>query len=146
MSPFLKIPLSLRAAYLAMHRQTNAHLADLGITADQFVCLLVLYDRRGMIQKELAERATSDQNTVGAIVALLEKKGYVKRGEHRRDRRAWFVTITPKGRAVTERGSAALRKVHARVKSRISELEAGVLNALLGRLATTLLTTRTPGA
>ena len=37
-----KIPMNLRAAYLSMHRQTNAHLARFGVTADQFVCLLIL--------------------------------------------------------------------------------------------------------
>ena len=69
-----KIPMNLRAAYLSMHRQTNAHLARFGVTADQFVCLLILAEEDGIIQQELVKRATSDPNTIRAMLVLLEKR------------------------------------------------------------------------
>ena len=53
MSAHVEIPIRLRAAYLAMHRQTNAHLLDLGITADQYVCLDALYGNDRIIQRDL---------------------------------------------------------------------------------------------
>lgn len=135
MSDIEKLPLCLRASYLAMHRQTNARLARLGITADQFVCMLILYDHDGIIQKELAERATSDQNTVRAMLVLLEAKGYVQRRRHPEDGRARVVGLTSAGRRTTEKALLAVRGVHDRIRSRISEEEAGVLNEFLLRLS-----------
>lgn len=89
------MPMALRVAYLAMHRQTSARLTEHEITADQFVCLAILFQAEdGMIQRELVERATSDQNTISAILALLEKKNYVAREAHTADRRARTVAST----------------------------------------------------
>ena len=37
-----EIPLVLRAAYLALHRQSDAAFSEYGVTADQFVLLATL--------------------------------------------------------------------------------------------------------
>ncbi|RPI00517.1 MAG: MarR family transcriptional regulator, partial [Calditrichaeota bacterium] len=71
------IAMVLRAAYLSMHRQTNTFLSKSGVTADQFVCLVILDDEDGITQQELATRATSDPNTISAMLALLEKQNLV---------------------------------------------------------------------
>lgn len=124
----------LRASYLAMHRQTESHLADLGITADQFVCLLVLYDNDGIIQRELVDRVSSDQNTVRAMLVLLEEKGYVVRKASSDDGRARVVRLTSSGRAVTERCFEALLAVNKRIKRKFSAGDAYSLTELLTRL------------
>jgi DNA-binding MarR family transcriptional regulator len=93
-----RIALVLRAAYLAMHRRTDACLARHGATADQFV-LLGLLDREDKVtQQDLVRRASSDPNTVRAMLVLLERRGLVARDGHPTDRRARSVTLTQKGR------------------------------------------------
>ncbi len=134
-----KIPVSLRVCYLAMHRQTNAHLSRLGITADQFVCMIILYHRDGIIQKELADLASSDQNTIRAMLDLLEKKGYVTRKPPSDDKRARTVRLTPRGRKVAQRADAAVQAVHAKISSRVSEAQAATLNAMLAEISDALL-------
>jgi DNA-binding MarR family transcriptional regulator len=131
--------MQLRAAYLAMHRQTNVHLAGLGITADQFVCLLILRDEDGIIQRELVERASSDQNTMRAVLMLLEEKGYVRRERDERDARARVVRLTASGRKVTDRAVAAVRRIHDAMRSALSADEAAQLNRLLEHVSATLL-------
>ena len=47
---------ALRAAYLALHRQTNDCFAKDGVTADQFVLLSALADADAVTQQELVRR------------------------------------------------------------------------------------------
>lgn len=89
---------ALRAAYWAMHRRTNAILAAHGVTADQFVLLSYLADEDGITQKELARRTSSDPNTIGPMLLLLEKAGFVARRAHASDGRALCVLLTAEGR------------------------------------------------
>src|SRR5947209_12332064 len=94
---------ALRAAYLALHRQTNACFAKDGATADQFVLLAALADADGVTQQELVRRVGSDPNTVGAMLLLLEGRGLVAREVHPADGRARSVTLTARGRRVFTR-------------------------------------------
>ncbi|MBN1510169.1 MAG: MarR family transcriptional regulator [Sedimentisphaerales bacterium] len=93
-----EIAMGLRAAYWAMHRQTEACLAKRGVTADQFVLLALLADRDGITQQELVRRACSDANTIRAMLMRLESRGLVARARHPTDGRARSVTLTRKGR------------------------------------------------
>lgn len=55
-----EIPMALRAAYLALHRQSEARFAQHGVTADQFVLLATLARGHALTQRELARRMPSD--------------------------------------------------------------------------------------
>jgi len=113
------LAMALRAAYLSMHRQTNAHLAGVGITADQFVCLALLAEEDGITQQELVRRANSDPNTIRAMLMLLEKRGLVKREKHPTDGRARHVTLTSRGRTVYRRSMEQVREVQDLLKAQI---------------------------
>src|SRR5581483_1073565 len=91
---------TLRAAYLALHRQTNNCFAKDGMTADQFVLLVALAEGDAVTQQELVRRVGSDPNTVRAMLLLLEGRGLVARDRHPADGRARCVTLTGKGRQV----------------------------------------------
>jgi MarR family transcriptional regulator, lower aerobic nicotinate degradation pathway regulator len=94
---------ALRAAYLALHRRTNACFAADGVTADQFVLLSALSDADGVTQQDLVRRTGSDPNTVRAMLVLLEARGLVARDRHPADSRARLVTLTPEGRRLFKR-------------------------------------------
>ncbi|PYI56918.1 MarR family winged helix-turn-helix transcriptional regulator [Paenibacillus flagellatus] len=72
------------------------------ITVDQWEILVVLWEKEGITQKELAERLVRDQTNVGRMLFKLEKKGFVRRVTDDTDRRAMRVYLTPKGREVRE--------------------------------------------
>ena len=93
---------ALRAAYLALHRRTNACFAPDGVTADQFVLLSALADADAVTQQDLVRRLSSDPNTVRAMLLLLEARGLVARESHPADGRARCVRLTVKGRQVFE--------------------------------------------
>jgi DNA-binding MarR family transcriptional regulator len=128
------LAMALRLAYLSMHRQTNAHLARLGVTADQFVCLAVLAERDGVTQQELARRAASDPNTIRAMLVLLEKRGFLARRTHPSDRRARRVTLTRAGRRAFGRMLEAVAPLQGRLAAPFSEGEAAALIGGLDRI------------
>jgi hypothetical protein len=78
MMPGCETARALRAADLALHRQTNACFADDGMTADQFVVLSALADAYGVTQQDLVRRVNSDPNRVRAIPPLPEGRGSAK--------------------------------------------------------------------
>lgn len=123
-----EIARALRAAYLALHRQTNDCVAKDGVTADQFVLLSALADADGVTQQELVRRVGSDPNTVRAMLLLLESRGLVARQRHPADGRARCVTLTVKG-----------RKVFKKLWTKSEPLRMGLLAAFRPDEVTTLL-------
>lgn len=129
------IAMGLRAAYLSMHRQTNSHLAPFKMTADQFVLLALLIEQDGITQQELARRASSDPNTIRAMLVLLENRGLVKRRRHPTDGRALRITITRKGRQAYAKLSAAIRPLQNRLSSPFKTTEVKSIVVFLGRIS-----------
>ena len=129
------IAMGLRAAYLSMHRQTNSHLAGRGMTADQFVLLALLAEQDGITQQELVRRASSDPNTIRAMLVLLENRGLVARGRHPSDMRARSVTLTRKGRQAYNKLRAALKPLQGRLSALFRARQAEKLVELLNRIS-----------
>ena len=131
----MKIARALRAAYLALHRQTNDCFAQDGVTADQFVLLAALAEANAMTQQELVRRVGSDPNTVRAMLLLLESRGLVARKRHPTDGRARCVTLTGKGRRVFKRLLTRSEPVRGRLLTAFRPDEVAALFDLLCRVA-----------
>lgn len=133
------LAMALRSAYLAVHRRTNAALHEYGVTADQFVCLVILDELNGLTQQELAGRAMSDPNTIRAMLLLLERKGLIVRTRHPNDKRAHCVSMTGKGRVVFRKLVRVLRPVRRQMLDPFSEKELSAVLAALNHLTSTVL-------
>lgn len=129
---------ALRAAYLALHRETNACLMTDGVTADQFVLLSALADADGVTQQDLVRRTSSDPNTVRAMLLLLEGRGLIAREPHPADGRARLVTLTADGRRLFRRLWAKSDPLRARLRTTFRPDEVTALVALLHRVATAM--------
>jgi DNA-binding MarR family transcriptional regulator len=129
------IAMALRAAYLALHRRSDAHFGRHGVTADQFVILATLAGGGSVTQRELARRTSSDPNTVRAMLLLLENQGLVARSPHPTDGRARTVTLTPKGRRVYRTLWAAGEPVRLRLLASLGPGEPAALLDLLARVS-----------
>lgn len=126
---------ALRAAYLALHRQTNACLAKDGVTADQFVLLAALAEADAVIQQELVRRVGSDPSTMRTMLLLLEGRGLVARERHPVDGRARCVTLTGKGRQVFRKLWARSEPLRVRLLTAFRPDEVTALVGLLRRVA-----------
>jgi MarR family transcriptional regulator, lower aerobic nicotinate degradation pathway regulator len=125
---------ALRAAYLALHRQTNACFAQDGMTADQFVLLASLAEGDAGTQQELVRRVGSDPSTVRAMLLLLVRRGLVARERHPADGRARCVTLTEKGRQVFKKLWARSEPVRSRLLTAFRPDEAAALVEFLRRI------------
>lgn len=103
----------LRRAYLALHRRANAELRrQFEVTADQFVVLSLLAEQDGVTQQELGSRCYSDPSTTGALVRLMEDRGWVWREQDPSDGRARKVHLTRAGRQLQGELWAAALSFH----------------------------------
>lgn len=132
------LPLSLRRAYLTLHRETDAALAPIGLTADQFVLMAALIDSDSATQQELVRRTSSDANTLRAMLLLLEKKGWISRGLHPTDRRARTVALTEEGRQVYAIAWKRSDPIRIALSAELGLEETAVLVNLLGQVAAVL--------
>ena len=129
------IAMALRAAYLTLHRQSDAHFAGRGVTADQFVLLAALAEGDAVTQQDLVRRVSSDANTVRAMLLLLEGRGFVARRHHPTDGRARSVVLTVKGRRMYDKLRAGSEPLRARLLYAFRPDEATVLLGCLHRVA-----------
>lgn len=114
------LAMRLRHAYLLLHRRTNAAMAPVGLTADQFVLLTSLADAGATPQKTLVRLTGSDPNTTSEMLARLERRGLVSRSPDADDRRARLVTLTDEGLRLQRaawKASGPLRDLLARPAS-----------------------------
>src|SRR4051812_3079496 len=126
---------ALRAAYLALHRQTNDCFAQDGVTAAQFVLLAALAEADAVTQQERVRRVGSAPNTVRAMLLLLEGRGLVARAPHPDDGRARCVTLTIKGRQVFRKLWTMSEPLRARLLGTLRDDEVTALLGLLRRVA-----------
>jgi DNA-binding MarR family transcriptional regulator len=139
MSTGHQIAMSLRAAYLAMHRQSDASLAGKeGVTADQFVVLAVLVEEDRITQQTLVRRTSSDPNTIGAMLALMERRRLIVRERHPTDGRARSVVLTKTGRQTFARLLTRSECVRQNLERLFRPDEARMLTEFLGRIAAQL--------
>ena len=97
-----RLPHLLRQAWYGLNQAFRRRLAPLGLTPDQFTILRILTDaelheheKGGLTQREIAERMTSDPNTVSALLKRMEAAGYIERVEKSTDRRALRIGLKP---------------------------------------------------
>lgn len=138
LSPQEQIPLALRAAYLTLHRQSDATFARYDVTADQFVLMATLSDEQPLTQKELANRMPSDPSTVRAMLVLLEDRGLVRRDTHPTDGRARTAALTAAGRRKFRQLWKAGESVRTQAVSDMKSDDADTLVRLLKQFATSL--------
>jgi DNA-binding MarR family transcriptional regulator len=125
------LAMALRAAYLSMHRRTDALMVRSGVTADQFVVLCALAEGDALTQRELVARTSSDPSTLRAMLVLLERRQLIERRPHPTDRRARTVSLTVDGRRVHQdlwRKSELLRR------ELLSNLDPGDVTSLITQL------------
>jgi DNA-binding MarR family transcriptional regulator len=129
------VAMGLRMAYWAMHRYTDTCLAGLDVTGNQFVLLALLAEEDGITQQELVRRASSDPNTIRAMLVLLEKRGLVARDEHPADGRALRITLTREGRRTYDKTWAETEPVRQRLLAVLKLEETDALVQVLTRVA-----------
>ncbi len=98
-----------------MRRRMARALDTYDVTLEQFVVLYNLVIEDGINQKKLSGRVDKDQATLARILDILENRGYVERRTTEKDRRAFLVFITEKGREKVRDTARRLGTVHKEI-------------------------------
>jgi DNA-binding MarR family transcriptional regulator len=85
-------------------------LAPLGLSGKGFGALILLVQEGPLSQQRLGARQGIDRTTMVAVVDELETAGFVERRRDPRDRRAYSLHATAKGRRMLQRAADATRR------------------------------------
>ena len=78
-------------------------LDDLGLTYPQYLAMLVLWERDGLMVSELGERLALDSGTLTPLLKRLEAAALVSRIRDVQDERRVHITLTTAGRKLKAR-------------------------------------------
>jgi DNA-binding MarR family transcriptional regulator len=117
----------------ASHTRTAEALESIGLTPALFALLNVLGAREGAIQQQLSSDMGIDPSAMVTLIDELESVGLAERRRRPRDRRAWEVAITSKGRRALERARRLATHVEEEVLSGLTAADRRQLLTLLRR-------------
>jgi DNA-binding MarR family transcriptional regulator len=120
----------------ASHTRTADALTRLGLTPALFAVLNVLGAREGTIQQQLSSDMGIDPSAMVKLMNELEGAGLADRRRRPNDRRAWEVTITPKGRRTLQRARRLASQVEDEVLGGLTATDRRELLTLLRRALT----------
>jgi DNA-binding MarR family transcriptional regulator len=94
---------ALYSASLAMTKLYKPLLDELGLTYPQYIALLALWERDGVMVSELGERLSLDSGTLTPLLKRLEGAGLVARIRDVDDERRVRINLTGAGRRLKAR-------------------------------------------
>jgi len=124
----------IRRAHQASVAIFMEETAAFDITPVQFAILNALLEDPGEDQVTLARKVAFDPATIGAVIARLEARGWVRRAPDAADRRRKLLSVTPAGAEMAQQTRRAVHKVQARILGPLEASEREQLLALLARL------------
>ena len=127
---------ALYSTSLAMTRVYKPLLDALGLTYPQYLAMLVLWERDGLMVSELGERLYLDSGTLTPLLKRLESSGLISRIRAVEDERRVHITLTATGRKLKARAASIPDCILSASQCSLSELTALTqqVQALRGRL------------
>jgi DNA-binding MarR family transcriptional regulator len=116
----------------------DARFARLNLNLTQASLLVFLHESGPLRQTQLARRLGQGRAATGSTVDQLEDRGLVERQPDPDDRRAWLVTLTPRGKDLVDPINEIDRVLRAELRLDISREERQQLARLLLRLQANL--------
>ena len=113
---------ALYSASLAMTKLYKPLLDELGLTYPQYLAMLALWERDGLMVSELGERLFLDSGTLTPLLKRLEAAGLVARIRDVQDERRVHISLTAAGRKLKARAQKVPGCVLAASRCSIPEL------------------------
>ena len=96
---------ALYSTSLAMTKVYKPLLDELGLTYPQYLAMLVLWERDGVMVSELGAKLFLDSGTLTPLLKRLEASGYIARIRALDDERRVYITLTSSGRKLKTRAA-----------------------------------------
>jgi DNA-binding MarR family transcriptional regulator len=79
------------------------YLEEIGLTYTQYITMMVLWESKSMLMRELGECLYLDSGTLTPLLKRLESKKLIRRERGEDDGRTLIVTVTEEGEALKEK-------------------------------------------
>ena len=96
---------ALYSASLAMTKLYKPLLDDMGLTYPQYLAMLALWEKDGLMVSELGDRLFLDSGTLTPLLKRLEVAGLISRIRAVEDERRVHITLTVAGRKLKARAA-----------------------------------------
>jgi len=128
---------ALYSTSLAMTKLYKPLLDGLGLTYPQYLAMLVLWERDGLMVSELGAKLFLDSGTLTPLLKRLEASGYISRLRDVNDERRVHITLTSLGRKLKSRAAKVPGCILSASQCAVPELMAltSQVQALRQRLA-----------
>lgn len=83
-------------------KKYKPYLDEINLTYTQYITMMVLWENREIMVKELGKRLFLDSGTLTPVLTALEKKGFVSRRRSETDKRDVYAIITEAGMELRE--------------------------------------------
>ena len=113
---------ALYSASLAMTKLYKPVLDELGLTYPQYLVMLVLWERDGLMVSELGQRLSLDSGTLTPLLKRLEGAGLVSRMRAVEDERRVHIHLTAAGRRLKQRAAKVPACMLAAARCSVPEL------------------------
>lgn len=78
-------------------------LDEINLTYTQYITMMVLWEEKEMLVKDLGERLFLDSGTLTPVLNILEKKGFIAKKRSETDKRDVYACITKEGDKLREK-------------------------------------------
>jgi len=134
----LSLWVKLARAHDTFNRLTATNIRHFKLTPAQFGAIECLGHLGPMLIGELTRKHLVTGGNMTVVVDNLEKEGFVERVVSKKDRRAFVVKLTPKGKRLFEKVFSQHAEYVATLASVLTEEEQADLGRLLKKLGTGL--------
>ncbi|GHP17050.1 MULTISPECIES: MarR family winged helix-turn-helix transcriptional regulator [Nocardiaceae] len=111
---------AIKQVELAVRAQMDALLRPINITAVQYTALTVLRRRDGLSSAELARNSFVTAQTMGEMIAALEKRGLVTRRTDPANKRRMLTSLTEEARRLLAEYDAQIGDLEDRMVADLS--------------------------
>lgn len=114
-----------------LNAQIKPDLKAAGIFYSDYAAMVIIYERPGISQVELAQLNATDRTTTGHTIDKLEQLTYVERKRDQSDKRAYHLSLTEKGRIVVKNFWEKQKRAEREVLQNLSDSEIKQMKKLL---------------
>ncbi len=123
---------------LKVHRALNLSLGELDLSLAQHEVLMLIWQKSGLTQKQLAEKLLVVKSNVSALIKKLEARGLVRRDCDPTDTRNKCLNLTDAGRQLVQQSFERQNRIIDAMASVMSDEELQRTGDVMQRVATAL--------
>ncbi|WP_078411570.1 MarR family winged helix-turn-helix transcriptional regulator [Priestia abyssalis] len=119
---------------LTLTSYVKTKLAPLNIAPEQNLIMMLLWEKDGRTQNEIAEKLYKDKTNIARMASNLESKGFIQRVPSKEDRRSLKLYLTDKGKELGHSVTPIGEEFNRQVCNGITDEELKELRRILSKM------------